>query len=78
MFLTMLRFFKKTKPNLLGRWQINESKVLKDRKIDLANCDSCGVCSKRVVRKIKTVYYIDGDDVIRQELNQRIGDERKF
>lgn len=59
----MLKWLKKTKPISLGRWAIKEQHI--KRKIDLANCDSCGVCpplQKPITLKYK--YMIVGDDII--------------
>ena len=39
-----LRWFRKTKPVVLGRWALHTEKEKLLRKIDLANCDSCCVC----------------------------------
>ena len=42
-FKMLRRLFTKSKPNKLGRWQIADAAV-QHRKVDLANCDSCGTC----------------------------------
>ena len=39
----LARIFKKQKPLPLGRWAFNSFNETQ-RKIDLANCDSCGTC----------------------------------
>ena len=39
------RILKRNKPLLLGRWRVDENLIDVNRKIDLANCDSCGTCS---------------------------------
>lgn len=44
LFKMLRRFFTKNKPNKLGRWQISDAAV-QHRKVDLANCDSCGTCT---------------------------------
>lgn len=49
----MSKFFKQVKPVQLGRWAIGTSSS-RARKIDLANCDSCGTCS----------YVVLNDDVL--------------
>ncbi len=71
------RFFKKQKPVLLGRWAHNSINEIQ-RKIDLANCDSCGTCSidhyktKKTSKTNKTnnknlineKFLLYGDDII--------------
>jgi len=51
----MLRrlLFKPVKQNMLGRWSVDVPDTTINRKIDLANCDSCGSCGTGldVVRK---------------------------
>jgi len=46
---TMLRRLFRLKsftPPKLGRWQLTENNSMQQlRKIDLANCDSCGTCT---------------------------------
>lgn len=42
--LRSLRLFKKLNPPLLGRWSVDTSVDITNRKIDLANYDSCGTC----------------------------------
>lgn len=44
------RLFTKNKPNKLGRWQIAEA-AIQHRKVDLANCDSCGTCGTSQPKK---------------------------
>jgi hypothetical protein len=39
------RILKSNKQLLLGRWRVDENLIDINRKIDLANCDSCGTCS---------------------------------
>ena len=48
MFLS--KIFKKQKPLPLGRWAFN-SMTETQRKIDLANCDSCGTCGLENYKK---------------------------
>lgn len=45
-----LKLFKKQKPTQLGRWAFN-SITETQRKIDLANCDSCGTCGQKEYTK---------------------------
>tara|TARA_B100001094_G_scaffold333458_1_gene412855 strand:+ start:12602 stop:12814 length:213 start_codon:yes stop_codon:yes gene_type:complete len=61
----MLKWLKKTKPIPLGRWAMKSQHV--KRKIDLANCDSCGVCPPLTPRNTTVTNYkyrIVGDDVV--------------
>lgn len=55
----MFRFLlKKQKPTKLGRWSVEESMQVIERKIDMANCDSCGICEKKNLLRF---YVIEGD-----------------
>ena len=38
-------FKKSNKQLLLGRWNTNNNLIDINRRIDLANCDSCGACN---------------------------------
>ena len=63
----MFKWFKKTKAKLapiaLGRWAIQQQHI--QRKIDLANCDSCGVCPPiKPPLKLKYKYIIVDDDIV--------------
>ena len=52
--LRSLRLFKKLNPPLLGRWSVDTSVDITNRKIDLANYDSCGTCGippKKIIIK---------------------------
>lgn len=55
----LLRLFKKTKKIRLGRWDTNVSLQTLQRKIDLANCDSCGTCTIALQPKKKTEEKLD-------------------
>lgn len=46
------RLFIKQKPVKLGRWAHNKFDDIV-KKVDLANCDSCGTCGKSTKIKIK-------------------------
>ena len=51
MFRKLLRL-KKMNPPPLGRWKLSENNSLEQlRKIDLANCDSCGTCITQDTKK---------------------------
>ena len=56
MLQRLLRILKKDKKLALGRWSVSDNKIEQNRKIDLANCDSCGVCNNTI------------DDIIKLEL----------
>ena len=44
--------WKKIPVTKLGRWKITDNNSFEQvRKIDLANCDSCGTCSKNLNNK---------------------------
>ena len=43
---------EKTKPTLLGRWNIDYCKEKINRKIDLANEDHCGPCGKYKIEEV--------------------------
>jgi len=63
----MFKWFKKSKAKLapiaLGRWAIQQQHI--QRKIDLANCDSCGVCAPlQPPVKLKYKYMIVDDDIV--------------
>tara|TARA_B000000475_G_scaffold269273_1_gene262999 strand:- start:483 stop:1004 length:522 start_codon:yes stop_codon:yes gene_type:complete len=61
--INMLKWFKKSKPIPLGRWAIQQQHI--PRKIDLANCDSCGVCPTiKPSLKLKYKYIIVDDDIV--------------
>jgi hypothetical protein len=44
--------FKKHRPVLLGRWKLEECKILIDKKVDWANYDHCGTCGKNIIDSI--------------------------
>jgi len=46
----LFKIFKKQKPTPLGRWALNSVRETQ-RKIDLANCDSCGTCGLENYKK---------------------------
>lgn len=56
MLRRLLKILKKEKKIALGRWGISKNNIEQNRKIDLANCDSCGICSNTI------------DDIINFEL----------
>jgi|TARA_B100001741_G_scaffold283840_1_gene259041 ferredoxin len=61
--INMFKWFKKSKPITLGRWAIQQQHIT--RKIDLANCDSCGVCPTiKPSLKLKYKYMIVDDDIV--------------
>ena len=43
--------FKKNSLNLLGRWKIDYSNKIINRKIDLSNEDHCGPCGQYINNK---------------------------
>ena len=53
------RILKRNKPLLLGRWRVDENLIDINRKIDLANCDSCGTCSVPEYKQNKIEKNID-------------------
>ena len=61
----IFRFFKKSTPVKLGRWKTLKSKDVTARMVDLANCDSCGVCNnERKKIKKEEIYLLLQDDII--------------
>tara|TARA_B110000008_G_scaffold278706_1_gene323296 strand:+ start:3628 stop:3897 length:270 start_codon:yes stop_codon:yes gene_type:complete len=50
----LFKIFKKQKPVPLGRWALNSLNETQ-RKIDLANCDSCGSCGLKQYKKKTTI-----------------------
>lgn len=49
MFLRKILKMKKLKNTKLGRWKPTKNNSFEQmRKIDLANCDSCGTCATKV------------------------------
>ena len=48
MIQRILKMFKKEKKIVLGRWNTSNNILEQHRKIDLANCDSCGVCRNNI------------------------------
>lgn len=54
-----LKLLKKTKKIRLGRWDTNSSLNTVQRKIDLANCDSCGTCTIPLQQKKKKEKKLD-------------------
>ena len=63
-----LRIFKKQKPVPLGRWKVGEKQSIIDKKIDFANCDSCGVCDKK---NLPIFYVVEGDVVQVREKKEK-------
>ena len=60
--LRNFRLFKKLNPPLLGRWSVDTSVDITNRKIDLANYDSCGTCGippKNITMKISPFKLIE-------------------
>ena len=60
--LRSLRLFKKLNPPLLGRWSVDTSVDITNRKIDLANYDSCGTCGippKKIIIKTDPFKQVD-------------------
>lgn len=56
---TMLRRLFRTPPKL-GRWQLTENNSMQQlRKIDLANCDSCGTCTPNNIQETEDDAFID-------------------
>lgn len=63
-------FFRKQqiKPAPYGRWRVKEENQIKERKIDLANCDSCCVCREAFAQEKVNFFIVEGDIV---QLKQR-------
>ena len=59
------RIFKKQKPIPLGRWAFNSLNETQ-RKIDLANCDSCGTCGLEDYKK-KTIIKVPESKLLKKE-----------
>lgn len=57
--MNIFKFDKFIKFNRLGRWETNVPTYIKDRRVDLANIDSCGdeVCSNPQKMIIKYNFY---------------------
>lgn len=50
-------------PPKLGRWQLTENNSMQQiRKIDLANCDSCGTCTPQAGLELQDASEQDTDD----------------
>jgi len=65
--INMFKWFKKAKPIPLGRWAFEHV----ERKIDLANCDSCGTCAPpQPPLKLKYKYMIVDDDIVLEGILQ--------
>tara|TARA_B100001175_G_C19321174_1_gene547820 strand:+ start:85 stop:357 length:273 start_codon:yes stop_codon:yes gene_type:complete len=64
-----LKLFKKQKPTQLGRWAFN-SITETQRKIDLANCDSCGSCGQKEYTK-KTVIKVPETKLFKNKNNDK-------
>ncbi len=59
----MFKWFKQSKPIALDRWAIQQQHI--QRKIDLANCDSCGVCPPiKPSLKFTYKYMIVDDEIV--------------
>ena len=58
------RILFKPKPIRLGRWKMEQSNKALLRKIDLANCDSCGTCNVTDVKKKCNKYIRIEDDIV--------------
>lgn len=60
----MLKRFLRRKPIKLGRWERLKDKNLEQIKIDLANCDSCGVCGKKEIKNTQKLILLPENDIV--------------
>lgn len=57
-------FKKSNKQLLLGRWKTNNNLIDINRKIDLANCDSCGTCNVPDYKQSVEKMIVVDDDIV--------------